>query len=254
MRFMRLPILMVVIALASSVSTEFSFLLRFGGLALATLTVLGALSDMNGAARRASGMTRDDLLRLWFGGKLRERHTWEALTDQVNALASALRLPPPPTLALPAPNPLTNGHRASRKKAPKQAIAEAAVSEPAAAAPPRSLGATLPLRGQALAGTGFPHSPPVRGASCSRWSLARLRLLGIEALTEIMVIATIALNWFRPAPNTTMGEQLALLVLGLLALGLLWFDWRLVRRFVAAVQHELIRLSPQASSKVTSSS
>lgn len=223
MRFMRLPILMVVIALASSVSTEFSFLLRFGGLALATLTVLGALSDMNGAARRASGMTRDDLLRLWFGGKLRERHTWEALTAQVNAMASALRLPPPSLPALPAPSPLTNGHRAARKKAPKQAIADAAVSEPAADAPPRSLSATL-------------------------------RLLGIEALTEIMVIATIALNWFRPAPNTTMGEQLALLVLGLLALGLLWFDWRLLRRFVTAVQRELIRLSTQPSSKVTSSS
>ncbi|HEX6778800.1 MAG TPA: hypothetical protein VF099_11405, partial [Ktedonobacterales bacterium] len=67
-------------------------------------------------------------------------------------------------------------------------------------------------------------------------------------------IATIALNWFRPASNTTMGEQLALLIVGLLALGLLWFDWRLLRRFVAAVQRELIRLSPQASSKVTSSS
>lgn len=223
MRFMRLPILMVVIALASSVSTEFSFLLRFGGLALATLTVLGALSDMNGAARRASGMSRDDLLRLWFGGKLRERHTWEALAAQVNAMASALCLPPPSPPALPAPSPLTNGHRAARKKAPKQAIADAAVAAPAADAPPRSLGATL-------------------------------RLFGIEGLTEIMVIATIALNWFRPAPNTTMGEQLALLVLGLLALGLLWFDWRLLRRFVAAVQRELIRLSPQASSKVTSSS
>ena len=222
MRFMRLPMLMVVIALAASVSTQFSFLLRFGGLALATLTVLGALSDMNGAARRASGMTRDDLLRLWFGGKLRERHTWEALTAQVNAMASALRLPPP-TLALPAPNPLTNGHRATRKKAPKQAITDAAVGEPAADAPPRSLGAAL-------------------------------RLLGIEVLTEAVVIATIALNWFLPAPNTTTGEQLALLVLGLLTLGLLWFDWRLLRRFVAAVQSELIRLSPQASSKVTSGS
>jgi hypothetical protein len=224
MRFMRLPMLMVVIALASSVSTEFSFLLRFGGLALATLTVLGALSDMNGAARRASGMSRDDLLRLWFGGKLRERHTWEALTIQVNAMASAMRLASPLAQpALPAPNPLTNGHRAARKKAPKQAIADAAVSEPTADAPPRTLGATL-------------------------------RLFGIEALTEIMVIATIALNWFRPAPNTTLGEQLALLVVGLLALGLLWFDWRLLRRFVAAVQNELIRLSPQDSSKVTSSS
>ena len=221
MRFMRLPILMVVIALASSVSPQFSFLLRFGGLALATLTVLGALSDMNGAARRASGMTRDDLLRLWFG-KLRERHTWEALTTQVNAMASALLLPPPSRPALPAPNPLTNGHRATRKKASKQAIADAAVNEP---------------------------------ASGQRYRLgAALRLLGIEALTEAMVIATIALNWFRPAANTTMGEQLALLVVGLLALGLLWFDWRLVRRFVAAVQRELIRLTPQASSKVTSSS
>jgi hypothetical protein len=221
MRFMRLPILMVVIALATSVSPQFSFLLRFGGLALATLTVLGALSDMNGASRRATGMTRDDLLRLWFG-KLRERHTWEALTTQVNAMASALRLPPPATPALPAPNPLTNGHRATKKKAAKQAIADAAVDEPA--------------RGQ-------------------RYRLgATLRLLGIEALTEAMVIATIALNWFRPASNTTMGEQLALLVVGLLALGLLWFDWRLVRRFVAAVQRELIRLTPQASNKVTSSS
>jgi hypothetical protein len=222
MRFMRLPILMVVIALATSVSPQFSFLLRFGGLALATLTVLGALSDMNGAARRAAGMTRDDLLRLWFG-KPRERHTWEALTIQVNAMASALRLPPPAMPALPAPDPLTNGRHATRKKASKQAIADAAVDQPAADAPPPSLVATL-------------------------------RLLGIEALTEGMVIATIALNWFRPAPNTTMGEQLALLAVGLLALGLLWFDWRLVRRFVAAVQRELIRLTPQASSKVTSSS
>jgi hypothetical protein len=222
MRFMRLPILMVVIALATSVSPQFSFLLRFGGLALATLTVLGALSDMNGAARRASGMTRDDLLRLWFG-KLRERHTWEALTTQVNTMASALRLPPPAMPALPSPNPLTNGHRATRKKASKQAVADAAVETPAADAPHSSPGATL-------------------------------RLLGIEALTEAMVIATIALNWFRPASNTTMGEQLALLAVGLLALGLLWFDWRLVRRFVAAVQRELIRLTPQASSKVTSSS
>ena len=40
-------------------------------------------------------------------------------------------------------------------------------------------GQSLRLRRQALAETGFPHSPPVRGASCSRWSLgplARLRL------------------------------------------------------------------------------
>ena len=223
MRFMRLPILMVGIALATSVSPQFSFLLRFGGLALATLTVLGALSDMSGAARRAAGMTRDDLLRLWFG-KLRERHTWEALTTQVNAMASALRLPPATTPALlPAPNPLTNGHRATKKKAPKQAIEDAAVDEPATDAPRRAV-------------------------------IATIRLFGIEALTEAMVIATIALNWFRPASNTTMGEQLALLVVGLLALGLLWFDWRLVRRFVAAVQRELIRLTPQASSKVTSNS
>lgn len=222
MRFMRLPILMVVIALAASLSPQFSFWLRFGGLALATLTVLGALSDMNGASRRAAGMSRDDLLRLWFGGKLRERHTWEALTTQVNTLASALRLPPSMP-ALPAPNPLTNGHRATKKKASKQAIADAAVDAPPTDAQPGSLGAAL-------------------------------RLFGIEALTEAMVIATIALNWFRPAPQTTVGEQAALLVLGLLALGLLWFDWRLMRRFVAAVQRELIRLTPQASSKVTSSS
>lgn len=223
MRFMRLPILMIVIALATSVSPEFSFLLRFGGLALATLTVLGALSDMNGAARRASGMTRDDLLRLWFG-RLRERHTWEALTTQVNAMASALRLTPPSRPALPAPNPLTNGHRATKKKAPAQTTPTAEAGDQSTTdAPPPSLWATL-------------------------------RLFGIEALTEAMVIATIALNWFLPARGTTMGEQLALLVVGLLALGLLWFDWRLVRRFVAAVQRELIRLTPQASSKVTSSS
>src|SRR5579871_2924575 len=143
MRFMRLPILMVVIALATSVSPQFSFLLRFGGLALATLTVLGALSDMNGAARRAAGMTRDDLLRLWFG-KPRERHTWEALTTQVNTMASALRLPPPPAPALPAPDPLTNGRHATKKKASKQAIADAAVDEPARGQRYR-LGATLRL-------------------------------------------------------------------------------------------------------------
>ena len=50
-----------------------------------------------------------------------------------------------------------------------------------------------------------------------------------------------------PAPHTAMGEQLALLVLGLLALGLLWFDWRLTRRFVAAVLRELVRLTPQSN-------
>ena len=81
-----------------------------------------------------------------------------------------------------------------------------------------------------------------------------MRLLGIEALSEAIVIAAVALNWFLPPPGTSGGELLALLILGLLALGLLWFDWRLMRRFVAAVQAELARLAPQTSTRATSSS
>jgi len=221
MRFMRLPLLMILIALASSTLPQFSFLLRFGALALATLTVLGALSDMNGATRRADGLGREDVLKLWFGGKLRERHTWEALTSEVSILASALRLPPPARSALPPPDPASNGHRAPKKKR---------TTTQAYAGVPTEAPASLPLG-------------------------PRLRVLGIEALSELIVIATILLNWFRPAtsPTPMPGEQWALLVLGLLALGLIWFDWRLVRRFVAAVQRELTRLTPQASSRVTSS-
>jgi hypothetical protein len=178
---------MVIIALAASVSTQFEYLLRFGAMALAALTLLGALSDMQRAARNASGMPREDLLKLWFGGKLREQHTWEALTTRVSETARALRLAPPQPSARPSLMP-------------------------------------------------------------------RLRLLGIEALSEAIVIAAIALNWFLPAPATSSGEQIALLILGLLALGLLWFDWRLTRRFVAAVHAEIARLSPQASTSATSSS
>ncbi len=230
MRFMRLPILMVVIALAASVSPQFEYLLRFGAMALAALTLLGALSDMQRAARNASGMLQEDLLKLWFGSKLREQHTWEALSAQVSETARALRLPPP---APPPPDPSANGARSpslvvlSRPRSKKQPAedtgeaAEAAISQPTPARPP--LG---PL----------------------------LRLLAIEALSEAIVIAAILLNWFLPAPATTDGEQLALLMLGLLALGLLWFDWRLMRRFVAAVQAELARLTPQASTRATSSS
>jgi hypothetical protein len=223
MRFMRLPLLMVLIALASSALPQFDFLLRFGGMALATLTVLGALSDMNGATRRAESLGREDVLKLWFGGKLRERHTWEALTAEVTALASALRLPAPTRPALPAPDPSTNGHRAAKKKrTAAQADAEA----------------------------------PAETAQTPRPSLwPTLRVLGIEAVSELMVLAAILLNWFRPpTPAPTSGEQVALLALGLLALGLVWFDWRLMRRFVAAVHREVARLSPQASTSATSSS
>jgi hypothetical protein len=227
MRFMRLPILMVVIALAASVSTQFSFLLRFSALALATLTLLGALSDMQRAARNASGMQRDDLLKLWFGSKLREQHTWEALKEQVSATASALRLPAPPAPALPTPDPLANGARTSSlvrlPGSPKKQV--------------RSKSETPAPAEQARSTLG-----------------PRLRLLAIEALSEALVIGAIALNWFLPAPKTSSGEQLALLVLGLLALGLLWFDWRVTRRFVAAVQAQLARLQPHTSTSTTSSS
>src|SRR5579859_5294373 len=220
MRFMRLPILMVVIALAASVSPQFGFLLRFSAMALATLTLLGALSDMQRVTRRVDGMPRDDLIALWFGSKRREGHTWEALNAQVSAMASALRLEPPPRPALPPPDPLTNGNRTSGPvrlsgKALKQKAARRQeVTEQAAERQPAPVGPFL-------------------------------RLLAIDGLSEALVIAAIALNWFRPAPGTPDGEQLALLALGLLALGLLWFDWRLLRRFVAAVQAELARLTPQ---------
>lgn len=235
MRFMRLPILMVVIALAASVSPLFSYLLRFGAMALAALTLLGALSDMQRAARNADGMPRDDLLKLWFGSKLRERHTWEALKTEVGAAALGLRLPPPPPPLKPLPDPLTNGARGSgslppsrKKQTAKPEPAPEAVTDPA---------------------TGLPSGEPPRPAL---WLF--LRQLAIEAASEALVIAAIALNFFLPAPATSQGEQLALLVLGLLALGLLWFDWRLMRRFVAAIQDQLARVTPHTSTSVTSSS
>ena len=91
MRFMRLPFLMIVIALAASLSTQFEYLLRFGAMALAALTLLGAISDMQRAARNANGMQRDDLLKLWFGSRLREQHTWENLVEEtVQARGSPL--------------------------------------------------------------------------------------------------------------------------------------------------------------------
>ncbi len=229
MRFMRLPMLMVVIALAASVSPMFSFLLRFGAMALAALTLLGALSDMQRAARNADGLPRDDLLKLWFGSKLRERHTWEALKADVRATAIGLRLPPPPK---PLPDPSTNGAHGTgpiplsgKKKRASKTRTESAptASAPANEAPPPA----LPLL---------------------------LRRLAIEAFSEVLLIAAIALNWFRPASDASGGEQPALLVLGILALALLWFDWRLVRRLVAAVQAQLARLTPHTSTSVTSSS
>ena len=228
MRFMRLPILMVVIALAASVSTQFEYLLRFGAMALAALTLLGALSDMQRNARNASGMQREDLLKLWFGSKLREQHTWENLTAQVTQTATALRLPPPPLPALPPPDPIRNGARTSGGLRPfgsdaKKPSAEQSDNKPAPQQAHPPLG---PL----------------------------FRLLGLEVLSEGIVIAAIALNWLAPAPNTSGGEQTALLILGVLALGLLWFDWRLLRRLVAAVQAELARLAPQTSTSATSSS
>jgi hypothetical protein len=230
MRFMRLPILMVIIALAASVSTQFEYLLRFGAMALAALTLLGALSDMQRAARNASGMLREDLLKLWFGSKLREQHTWEALTTQVTETASALRLPPPPQPAPPPPDSSANGARASGSSGQLKKKPAADTAGPA----------------EASSQNAQPPAHPPLGPL--------VRLLGIEALSEAIVIAAIALNWFLPAPNTTSGEQLALLILGVLALGLLWFDWRLNRRFVAAVRAEIARLSPQASTSATSSS
>ncbi len=214
MRFMRLPILMVLIALASSSAPWFSFLLRFGGLALAALTLLGALSDMNGAIRRMEGMSREEVLSLWYGGKRRERQTWEALAAEVTALAGALRLP-----MLPAPDSTSSGHRSAIIRltpGKRSSKGEQASQAEAAAEPP----------------TAPPH-PALRPL---------LRLLAIEAASELIVVGTLLLNWFRPAPGTSDGEQLALLALGLLALGLLWFDWRLMRRFVAAVYREMVRL------------
>ena len=231
MRFMRLPILMVVIALAASVSPLFSYLLRFGAVALAALTLLGALSDMQRAARNASGMSRDDLLKLWFGSKLRERHTWEALKADVGAAALGLRLPSP---AKPLPDPLTNGARGTGPMA-RTRKKQTAKPEPATEAAPDSA-------------TGLSADEAPRSALWLFW-----RQLGIEAVSEALVIAAIALNWFLPAPATSPGEQVALLVLGLLALGLLWFDWRLLRRFVGAVQDQLAHL-PHTSTSVTSNS
>jgi hypothetical protein len=207
----------------------FSFLLRFGAMALAALTLLGALSDMQRAARNADGMPRDDLLKLWFGSKLRERHTWEALKADVRAAAIGLRLPPLPK---PLPDPRANGARGTdpllisgkQKRASKaRTESESPASPSADEAPPQA----LPLL---------------------------LRRLAIEAFSEALLVAAIALNWFLPASDASGGEQPALLVLGMLALGLLWFDWRLVRRLVAAVQAQLARLTPHASTRATSSS
>ena len=231
MRFMRLPILMVVIALAASVSTQFEYLLRFGAMALAALTILGALSDLQRAARNASSMPREDLLKLWFGSKLREHHTWEALTAQVNETASALRLPPPPRPTLPPPNPIANGARASGSIRP--------------------FGPKKPSSDTSSAETADDQTAPT-AARPAWWP--RLRLLAIEGISEAMLIAAMVLNWLLPAPATSSGEQIALLILGLLALGLLWYDWRLLRRLVAAIQAEIARLSPQTSTRATSSS
>ncbi len=229
MRFMRLPFLMIIIALAASVSTQFEYLLRFGAMALATLTLMGAFSDLQRNTRTVNGMPREDLLKLWFGGKLREQHTWEALNTQVRATASALRLPPPPPPAPPAPDPSRNGASARGSKS----------TGPLAAAQKRDAARPDP---QAKTKPAHPPLGPF------------LRLLALEALSEAIVIAAIVLNWLLPAPGTTSGEQLALLILGLIALGLLWFDWRLLRRLVAALQSELARLSPQTSTSATSTS
>jgi hypothetical protein len=233
MRFMRLPILMAVIALAASLSTQFEYLLRFGAMALAALTILGALSDIQRAARNANDMQREDLLKLWFGSKLREHHTWENLTTQINETASALRLPPPPRPALPPPNPIANGARASGSIRPFSQTAKQSSADNASAETPD--GQTTPTPARSLWGP-------------------RLRLFAIEAISEAIIIAAIVLNWLLPAPGTSSGEQIALLILGLLALGLLWYDWRLLRRLVAAIQAEIARLSPQTSTRATSSS
>jgi hypothetical protein len=235
MRFMRLPIFMVIIALAASVSTQFEYLLRFGAMALAALTLLGALSDMQRAARNASGMQREDLLKLWFGSKLREHHTWESLTAQVNETASALRLPPPPRPLLPPPDPITNGAHGSTLIVMSSPFRKRPAADRAGDAPEAAASQPPP-----------PTTRPAVGPM--------LRLLALEALSETIVVAAIGLNWFLPAPGTSSGEQIALLILGLLALGLLWFDWRLTRRFVAAVQAELARLASQTSTSATSSS
>lgn len=235
MRFMRLPILMVIIALAASISPQFEYLLRFGAMALAALTLLGALSDMPRAARNASGMLREDLLKLWFGSKLREQHTWENLITQVHETASALRLPPPAQPALPPPDPSANGSRSADSTRPFVSVKKKPSASKARATSAAAESQSTPQQ-----------TPPTL--------LPLLRLLAIEALSEAIVIAAIALNWFLPATGTSSGEQLALLILGLLALGLLWFDWRLMRRFVAAVQAELARLKPQTSTRATSSS
>ncbi len=214
MRFLRLPILMVLIALASTLAPNVSYLLRFVALMLATLTVLGALSDMQRASRQR-GMNQEELVSLWFGSKRREGHPWEALKADVTATAAALRLPPPPP-ALKSPDPRNNGNNTSGpiriKSATGKTIAE---SKP-------SSGATTPA------------SDTPRPAL---WPL--LRFLGIEALSEAIVIATILMNWLLPPPGTTGGELIGILILGLLTLGLLWFDWRLMRRFVASVQLQI---------------
>ncbi|HEY7127806.1 MAG TPA: hypothetical protein VH590_20620 [Ktedonobacterales bacterium] len=215
MRFLRLPILMVLIALASTLVPNVSFLLRFVALMLATLTVLGALSDMQRASRQR-GMNREELLSLWFGSKRREAHTWEALKADVAATAAALRLPPPSLPALTSPDPINNGNNTSGPIRVKSSTGKTlAESKPVVGATPP----TLPTAPRPL------------------WPL--LRLLGIEALSEAIVIATIVLNWIAPPPGTSGGELGGILILGLLTLGLLWFDWRLLRRFVASVQIQL---------------
>jgi hypothetical protein len=221
MRFLKLPILMVLIALASTLVPNVSYLLRFVALMLATLTVLGALSDMQRASRQR-GMNREELLSLWFGSRRREGHTWEALQADVAATAAALHLPPPPLPAITSPDPINNGNNTSGpiriKSSTGKTIAESkpvARETPPASKPPDTGGTPRP----------------------TLWPL--LRILGIEAFSEAVVIATIVLNWVLPPPGTTGGELIGILILGLLTLGLLWFDWRLMRRFVASVQLQI---------------
>jgi hypothetical protein len=208
MRFLRLPILMVLIALASTLVPNVSYLLRFVALMLATLTVLGALSDMQRASRQR-GMNRDELLSLWFGSKRRESHTWEALKADVAATAAALRLPPPQP-ALTSPDPSNNGNNAPGL-----------------------------IRVKSSTGKTLAESKPLTSETPRRPLWPLLRLLGIEAFSEAIVIATIVLNWLNPPPSTTSGELIGILILGLLTLSLLWFDWRLMRRFVASVQLQI---------------
>jgi hypothetical protein len=216
MRFLKLPILMVLIALASTLVPNVSFLLRFVALMLATFTVLGALSDMQRAARQR-GMSREELLSLWYGSKRRENQTWEALKADVAANALALRLPPPPLPAIKPPDPINNGNHTSgaiRVKSSKG----------------KTLAESKPAAEESLASASEAPRPSLG---------PMLRLLGIEAFSEAVVIASIVLNWLTPPPETTGGELFGILILGLLTLSLLWFDWRLMRRLVASIQLQI---------------